>query len=59
MGKCPKVFRTVAAAMRHVVKHRPNATAPTGREKSLWQVRWNRRGEIAEVLSSPPQSPLD
>jgi len=63
MGKCPKVFRTVAAAMRHVVNHRPSATAPTGREKSIWQTRWRKRRdglyEIAEVLRGPaPNLPI-
>lgn len=59
MGKCPKVFASVASAMRHIGKHRPNATAPDGREKSIWRVRWNRHGEIAEVLSGPlPNLPI-
>lgn len=63
MGKCPKVFRTVAAAMRHVGKHRLNAPAPDGREKSIWRVRYRmaRSGwlEIVEVLSGPlPNLPI-
>ena len=58
MGRCPKVFRSVAGAMKHIGVHRI-PSAPQGREKPIWQVRWDRHGEIKEVISGPlPNLPV-